>query len=363
MTRARVGIEIEEIDTFAALPAQAVRLLAEAGARDLFVSDYWFRTFEAEIAAPERRTFYAVAHRDGNVAVVLPLMQRRLRRAPLTELSAMSNFYTHTFAPAYDPALAGDDAALEDLLQALAAHLRRRYRTCLRVDFRPLDTDGQFYRVAEAALRGAGYRTERFCCFGNWYAEVNGASFAEYLETRPGALRSTIKRKRRKLDRERAVRFVLVTSEDGLPAALDDFERIYALSWKIPERFPRFVRRIATELARRGRLRLGLLYVDGEPAAAQMWFLNDGRVGVFKLAYDPRFRDYSVGTIITAQLIEHFLDVDRVRVVDFLSGDDPYKKDWASERGERWGVEGVDPSSPVGSAFMLARAVRRRLRR
>lgn len=363
MTRDRVGIDIEEIDAFEALPAQAMRLLAEAGERDLFLSDYWFRTFEDEIAAPKRRTFYAVAHREGNAALVLPLMQRRLRRAPLWELSGMSNYYTHTFAPAYDATLAGDERALKELLQALAAHLRRRYRACLRVDFRPLDTGGPFYRVAETALRGAGYRTERFCCFGNWYAEVNGASFVEYLESRPGALRNTIKRKQRKLDRERKPRFVLVTSEDGLGEALDDFERIYALSWKIPERFPGFVRRIATELARRGRLRLGLLYVDGEPAAAQMWFLNGDRVGVFKLAYDPRFRDYSVGTIITAYLIEHFLDVDRVRVVDFLSGDDPYKKDWASERGERWGVEGVDPSSPVGGPFLLARALKRRLRR
>jgi hypothetical protein len=36
--------------------------------------------------------------------------------------------------------------------------------------------------------------------------------------------------------------------------------------------------------------------------------------------------------------MRHVIDVDRVDTVDYLSGDDDYKRDWMSERGERWGL-------------------------
>jgi len=32
------------------------------------------------------------------------------------------------------------------------------------------------------------------------------------------------------------------------------------------------------------------------------------------------------------------IDVDKVVEVDFGSGDDPFKKDWMSNRRERWGL-------------------------
>jgi CelD/BcsL family acetyltransferase involved in cellulose biosynthesis len=36
--------------------------------------------------------------------------------------------------------------------------------------------------------------------------------------------------------------------------------------------------------------------------------------------------------VLTGRMLQHVVDVDGVHSVDFLSGDDAYKKDWMSAR-------------------------------
>jgi len=46
--------------------------------------------------------------------------------------------------------------------------------------------------------------------------------------------------------------------------------------------------------------------------------------------------------------MQHALDIDRVHEVDYLTGDDAYKKDWMSARRERWGMVAFNPRTPRG---------------
>jgi CelD/BcsL family acetyltransferase involved in cellulose biosynthesis len=52
--------------------------------------------------------------------------------------------------------------------------------------------------------------------------------------------------------------------------------------------------------------------------------------------------------------MEHVIDRDKVSVVDYLTGDDGYKKDWMTHRRERWGIVAFNPRSLRG----LLRAAR-----
>jgi Acetyltransferase (GNAT) domain len=108
--------------------------------------------------------------------------------------------------------------------------------------------------------------------------------------------------------------------------------------------------------AQQGVLRLGVAHIDGKPAAAQLWIVHNGAALIYKLAYDEQFADLSVGTILTANLMQHVLDIDKAEVVDYLSGDDAYKKDWMSDRRERWGILAMNPRT-VGGAMAIGRHV------
>ncbi|MEQ8659386.1 MAG: GNAT family N-acetyltransferase, partial [Gammaproteobacteria bacterium] len=44
------------------------------------------------------------------------------------------------------------------------------------------------------------------------------------------------------------------------------------------------------------------------------------------------YRAWSPGTLLTMHLIEHVVREDAVTRLDYLTGDDPYKRDWMSSR-------------------------------
>jgi CelD/BcsL family acetyltransferase involved in cellulose biosynthesis len=126
---------------------------------------------------------------------------------------------------------------------------------------------------------------------------------------------------------------------------------VYHSSWRDEEAYPGFIRGLAESAARAGSLRLGLLYADGIPVAAQFWLVHAGVASIYKIAYVEKFAKFSVGTVLTAHMMRQALDVDRVSVVDYLSGDDDYKKDWMSHRRERWGILAFNLRSLRGIAL------------
>jgi CelD/BcsL family acetyltransferase involved in cellulose biosynthesis len=169
-------------------------------------------------------------------------------------------------------------------------------------------------------------------------------------------LKNTLNRKRRKLEKTGRAKIEIVTGGQQLDTAIDAYMKVYLSSWKQPEPYPQFVPGLIRACAAMGALRLGIIYVDSEPAAAQLWIVHHGNALIYKLAYDERFADLSVGTILSATLFQHALDVDKVTEVDYLSGDDAYKKDWMSERRERWGILALNPRTPRG-VLAIARHV------
>jgi CelD/BcsL family acetyltransferase involved in cellulose biosynthesis len=96
--------------------------------------------------------------------------------------------------------------------------------------------------------------------------------------------------------------------------------------------------------------------------AAQVWLVSGGKANIFKLAYVQGYEKLSTGSVLTAELMRHVMDVDRVHEVDFLSGDDAYKADWMDCRRERVGLLAFDQRHWRGWLAM-ARHQLRKLRR
>jgi len=265
-------------------------------------------------------------------------------------LRGLSNFYTPLFGPllTQDPS----EALLGlDLLANALADDRRAWDV---LDLSPLPVnDPAFERLAER-FRARNLVVQTYFCFGNWYLDVRGRAFTEYLSGLASGLRKNVPYAERKLRKTARVRFDLITTEEEIDRGLSAFQSVYAQSWRdTTELYPEFVPGLVREACRHGWLRLGVLYLDDEPAAAQFWLSCNRIASIFKICYAEKFSSLSVGNVLTAKMFEHALDVDKVVQIDYLSGDDAYKNAWMSDRRERWGMMIINPLTLRGFAQVV----------
>jgi hypothetical protein len=293
----------------------------------------WFMLLEAAGAKP----VIALA-RDGEEAVALPLVKASGGLEPLT------NWYAFTWGD-----LATARADREGLLEGLARGLAARSS---RVTLSKLpDEDGTASRL-EQAFRRAGWFVLREACDTNHVLPVGGRSYAEYLAVRPGALRTTLKRKANRVAVE------VLTSFDG--EAWQAYEGVYHDSWKPEEGDPALLRRFAEAEGAAGRLRLGLARHEGAVVAAQFWTVENGTAWIHKLAHLESAKPLSAGTTLSAALFEHVIDRDRAEWVDFGTGDDAYKRDWMEQVRPRWRLTCLRPGD-ARNWPTLAKALARKL--
>jgi hypothetical protein len=341
--------QVSVYDNFEALPDSFLDLLRENGDRDFFLTKEWFQNFTQTALSPSDRVrIYTV----GGTPVQVPAEGLFLARTSSQskkwsdgrKLFSLTNYYSCFFAPHLRSNSQRAAEALRSLTQVWAAETPRWDS----IEIKPLDSGSASFAILVEQLRNSGFAVQTFFSFGNWYLPVKGRSFAEYLESLPSVLKNTLSRKRKKLEKSGRVRIEIVTGGEQLESAIEAYTKIYLSSWKQPEPFPGFMPGLIRTCAKMGVLRLGLVHVDNEPAAAQLWIVHRKSALIYKLAYDERFADLSVGTILSSTLFQHALDVDKVEEVDYLSGDDAYKRDWMSHRRERWGILALNPRTPRG---------------
>jgi CelD/BcsL family acetyltransferase involved in cellulose biosynthesis len=309
----------------------------------------WYSNLAATVYPGSQDLRFYVLRRQGEVLAVLPLRAERARWG--WNLHALGNFYTTLYEPLLAP-----NCRTADLVPLLAA-MRADLPGLGSLRLAPMDPTASSYQLMLDGMRAAGWRPYEFFSFGNWYQQVGG-SWTDYLAKRNGTLRNTIKRMTKKFGGDGGT-LEIVTDSADVPRAIAAYEKVYASSWKKPEPYPEFMPGLARTCAAQGFLRLGLAWLDGKPIAAQLWIVSHGRAEIYKVAYDEGYKAYAPGTLLTALLMEHVIEVDKVAEVDYLIGDDPYKKTWMSHRRERWGVIAYNPRSLAGLAGWTREALAR----
>lgn len=268
----------------------------------------------------------------GPYRAVLPL--RRVGR----RIEALANWYTFRNRPIFS---AGADQ--QALLAALAADLAKQ---APHIELTRVSEELGEASALATAFKATGWLVYQAACDINHVLPLAGRSYAEYLASRPGAVRTTLKRKAGK---------VTVQIETAFnPASWAAYEAIYAHSWKPEEGAPAFLRAFAEAEGRAGRLRLGLAFADDVPVAAQFWTVEGGTAFIHKLAHTQESRSLSPGTTLSAALFEHVIDQDKVALVDFGTGDNPYKRDWMDAVRPRYKLTMLRRGSP-GNWPLIAR--------
>ena len=327
------------------LPERVVAFVGEAERRSFFHGIPWYRALYATACPDGDAPRIYVAEDNGRPVAVL-IARERWRAGTLRThmlISVSHILYTWDYAPILD---AGEGmAGLSEIIAAIATSSPAF--DVLRFD--SMDPHSPGFTAMVAGFRRHGFLVQPFKNFGNWYENVLGQTSEIYLANRSPQMRYAIGRRIRGLARSGRGRYELVTGGAKLDQAFADYERVAAQSWKKDkEPAPACVSAIVHAAAKAGALRLGIYYIDDEPAAAQIWIVQGGGATIFRLAYAEKFGKLSVATALTWEIMRHVLDVDKPREIDFARGDDEYKKKWLPRRREKWGMLVFNPNTAKG---------------
>lgn len=334
------------------LPSDVKDLFEQSEQESVELGLAWYRNLVNTVFADPEGVYIYVLRKNGAAMAALPLVAKK--NATSQGVASLSNYYTSLYAPVMQLGLRARD--LTHLINAIkAAHAPLGI---LRLA--PMDPKSSTFCTLLEALQTSGLEPFKFFCFGNWYLQANDG-WDNYLKTRSGTLRNTIKRMTKKFAADGGM-LELTVDGVGLERSLDAFERVYRAKWKKGEPYPEFIPGLARTCAERGWLRLGTAWLNGEPIAAQLWIVANGKANIYKVAYKEEFKPYAPGTLVTAMLMEHVIEQDKVTEVDFLIGDDAYKKNWMSHRRERWGIIAYNPRTVVGVIGLIRESMGRILR-
>jgi CelD/BcsL family acetyltransferase involved in cellulose biosynthesis len=342
-------MEVRRYAGLEALPDAYGPLLQAAEAESFFNGGLWYRALLATTTMPgDDPRFYGLEDGgSGRPLGLLPAISAPRSRGPLGArlLSGCHSVYSMAFSPLLSPDLQDRGAAVEALIGALQAD-RPRWDV---ISLRLLDRDSEVFAQLLAAFERSGLTPEPYFQFGNWYEEIAGRSFAQYLADRGKSIRKTAARAVRHFDDRSDGHYAICSGGDGLEEAIADFKKVYGASWKSGEQHPAFIERLLRDCAAGGFLRLANLYLDGRPVATWFVIVANGTAVLMKTAYDGDVpASLSVGGVLTFKVIQHLIDVDGVELIDFGVGDEEYKSKWMSSRRERWGIMAYNRQTAKG---------------
>lgn len=340
--------------------ASVGELVAEGVALDQFWANEsiedsleWFDLLQKQVFPNDPGVRYYLTTEQGKPAAILPL--RKTRQGAVCTLESLSNYYTSLYPPLMD------EACDSKVFGRLLAAATRDNRNAHVMRFAPMDPYSPAYPALLNELRATGWVPLTFFCFGNWFLKVDG-SWDDYLSKRSGNLRSSIKRRNREFF-ARGGTLEIVSGAEDLEQGIAAYLEVYAASWKKPEPYPDFVPSLIRLLAAKGMLRLGIARLDGQAIAAQLWIVGKTKASIYKVAYHEAHATLSPGTVLTSYLLRHVIEHDQVNEVDFLIGDDEYKKIWMSDRRERWGIVAFNRRTFIGCILMAKEIVGRMVKR
>ena len=293
----------------------------------------WFEIVaETTLSGRERASILALVDKDGHALSALPVVT-----VGDTVIRGLTSPFTTLFSAPF-----GGDENARKLGQFVAGKVGGK----VRLD--ALDMADSGSRAFEQGLAAGGLVVARFRHFANWFEQIG--NFADYWDSRESRLKSTVKRKAASLQRGDRLGFEQINMAADWQRGAEIYKAVYARSWKPAEPHPHFMDGLLEKMGPRGIAKLGVATIDGLPAAAQIWLVQQGRATIFKLAHDPAFDGQSPGTLLTHWMLRQLHDQDGVRDVDFGRGDDAYKRLWLRSSRDRQGILAANPRSLKGLA-------------
>jgi CelD/BcsL family acetyltransferase involved in cellulose biosynthesis len=182
-----------------------------------------------------------------------------------------------------------------------------------------------------------------------------------YLASRSSNFRGQVRRRERRLARERQLSFRLADEPQAVAPALEEVIRLHDLRWSDGSAAFAGARRpfhhdFAQRAYARGWLRLWLLELDGRPVAGWYGFRFGGQEWFYQSGREPEHDGDAVGFVLMAHTVRAAAQ-DGIGTYRLLAGGEAYKARFATEHPE---VErAVLAAGLRGRAYVRALAGRR----
>ncbi|WP_109357149.1 GNAT family N-acetyltransferase [Sphingorhabdus sp. EL138] len=324
-----IAMNSEYHDNFQSAQAEAGEKLDRSVQKSLFDRMEWLKQLHEQCLPDTQPLIVHSAENDAQAWMFLT-------KKRFGNYTALANWYNFTYRPIFTGKF--DEVTKLALLAGVAKKLKSLSH---HIEIAPVPEEDYAASLTERAFEQAGWVVFKSKADDNHILSVNGRTFDQYWAERPGQLRNTVRRKAKK-------NIVSIRIETEFSAEhWADYCDVYAKSWKPEEGSPDFLKNIAQQEAAAGCLRLGLAYIDGKPVAAQFWTVENGEALIHKLAHIADATKSSPGTLLSVAMFQHAIDVDRVKLIDFGTGNDPYKREWMEDVRTRYRLEMFWPNNPL----------------
>lgn len=316
--------------------SNSAEVLNQQGSNPFYQTSFWFHTLHQHVF-PQWRT---IEFKVNDAALPHIECHSQLKFIKLHCLHSLTNYYSPEFLPVQT-----DDNNADTDLAAFYQHQQLSHYEM--IDLSPLSASNADGVIS--VLEQQHFYCEKYQLTTNWTHPAI-TDFDQFWQLRPKKMRNILRSKKTKLDREQHYSIEILTEieDPRLEQMLKSYHQVYSKSWKNNEPFTQFIDDIVREENKRGRVRLGVLSIQEQAVAAQIWFVHQQTAYIFKLSYDNHYRNESVGSILMEAMFQQVISKDHVTCVDFLTGDDKYKADWMTCARPLYGIKAYNKKTIKG---------------
>jgi CelD/BcsL family acetyltransferase involved in cellulose biosynthesis len=356
---------IDDVGRFEALREEWDALLAHSENPQVFLTWEWLHSWWRHLRG-RRRLHLIVVRRDGDLVALAPLVVRGAGLWPL--FARVELMGTGVVGSDYLDIIVRRDAP-PAALALLADHLAG-LRSVL--DLRQLPARGSRAEMLAEGLVAHGYRLSRRDTDVCPFLRLAGHTWESFLATLGPEHRANVRRRIRKLEQRGAV-FEQVRGEAQRRRGLAALFALHQQRWDRlggSQAFDSpavlaFHQEVTQRFLERGWLRLYVLWLDGQAAAALYGLRHADSFYFYQSGFAPEHARASVGLVALALAVRSAIE-EGVREFDLLHGSEPYKFLWAREVRALARVE-ADPPGTAARAFRglaeASRAARQGVRR
>jgi len=333
-TERRAGLTVARIDQreqLAELAPEWDRLVEMSDVASPFLTSGWQLAW-LESYGSAHRPFVLAARLDGKLVGLWPLALRRRGLFRVLEPIGAGRSDWLDIPTIVD--------LREDVLAAFVDYLMQHRGAWDVIELRDILTDSPSIAALTALSTDGSLRLRQQPRTIAPYLSLDG-TWEQFLAGKRPKFRSNLKYYRRLPERDGHKLEVRRVPWEDSADAVDVLAKIELGSWKAQDgnlkvstpHGREFYRRFCRYFAERGALELWRADIDGVPVAFVLNIVYGGKVYHYNTCYEEKWAAISPGLLLHSQAIADAFERG-LEEYDFLSGDEPYKERWCSNRRE-----------------------------